>query len=36
MSIYSKNELENIDDKIILNILQENNLLQFCHIYNKY
>lgn len=27
MSIYSKSELENIDDKIILNILKENNLL---------
>lgn len=27
MSIYSKSELENIDDKVILNILQENNLL---------
>jgi mRNA-degrading endonuclease RelE of RelBE toxin-antitoxin system len=27
MSIYSKNELENIDEKIILQILKENNLL---------
>ena len=27
MSIYSKSELENIDDKIILNILKGNNLL---------
>ena len=27
MSMYSKNELENIDDKIILNILKENGLL---------
>jgi len=27
MSMYSKNELENIDDKTILNILEENNLL---------
>ena len=27
MSIYSKSELENIDDKVILNILKENNLL---------
>lgn len=27
MSIYSKNELENIDDKIILQILKENDLL---------
>ena len=26
MSIYSKRELENIDDKIILNILKENGL----------
>lgn len=26
MSIYSKSELENIDDKIILNILSENGL----------
>ncbi len=26
MSIYSKSELENIDDKIILNILRENGL----------
>ena len=28
MSIYSKNELENIDDKIILQILKENGLLE--------
>jgi len=28
MSIYSKSELENIDDKIILLILKENGLLQ--------
>ena len=27
MSMYSKSELENIDDKIILNILKENGLL---------
>ena len=27
MSMYSKNELENIDDRIILTILQKNNLL---------
>ena len=27
MSMYSKNELENIDDKIIINILKDNNLL---------
>jgi len=27
MSMYSKNELENIDDKIILQILKENGLL---------
>lgn len=27
MSIYSKNELENIDDKVILQILKENELL---------
>ena len=27
MSMYSKNELENIDDKTILNILKENDLL---------
>lgn len=27
MSMYSKSELENIDDKIILNILKDNNLL---------
>lgn len=27
MSMYSKSELENIDDKIILNILKENNSL---------
>jgi len=27
MSMYSKSELENIDDKIILSILKENNLL---------
>lgn len=27
MSMYSKNELENIDDKTILNILKENSLL---------
>jgi mRNA-degrading endonuclease RelE of RelBE toxin-antitoxin system len=27
MSMYSKNELENIDDKIILDILKENNLV---------
>lgn len=27
MSMYSKSELENIDDNIILNILKENNLL---------
>ena len=27
MSMYSKNELENIDDKIILNILKGNGLL---------
>ena len=27
MSMYSKNELENIDDKTILTILKENNLL---------
>ncbi|MBU1658055.1 type II toxin-antitoxin system RelE/ParE family toxin [bacterium] len=27
MSMYSKNELENIDDKIIINILKANNLL---------
>ena len=27
MSMYSKSELENIDDKIILNILKENRLL---------
>jgi len=27
MSIYSKNELENIDDKTILSILKENGLL---------
>jgi hypothetical protein len=29
MSMYSKNELENIDDKIILDILKENNLVWF-------
>jgi len=27
MSIYSKNELENINDKVILRILDENGLL---------
>jgi mRNA-degrading endonuclease RelE of RelBE toxin-antitoxin system len=27
MSMYSKSEIENIDEKIILNILKENNLL---------
>jgi len=27
MSMYSKNELENIDDKVILQILKENGLL---------
>jgi len=27
MSMYSKNELENIDDKIILNILKDNGLI---------
>ena len=27
MSMYSKNELENIDDKTILNILKENGLI---------
>jgi len=27
MSIYSKSELENIDDKTVLNILRENNLM---------
>jgi len=27
MSMYSKNELENIDDKVIINILKDNNLL---------
>jgi hypothetical protein len=27
MSIYSKSELENIEDKIIINILNENGLI---------
>jgi len=27
MSMYAKNELENISDKVIINILKENNLL---------
>ena len=28
MSMYSKSELENIEDKIILNILKDNDLLK--------
>ena len=30
MNMYSKSELENIDDKIILNILKENNKNRAC------